>query len=856
MRKGISVLSRFFGRAWGRVLPWVPLTLIAALPSYSQTCGFQWKWLNPVPSGAILQSLTEGPSAFVAGGTYGNVVMSADGQNWVHCSPFTTDPILRLVWGNGRYLAAAGPDFSQCFFWESQDGVEWRPIPGPKPPLGFLVFEGGLFFNLRGDRMSVSTDGAVWTDVPLGDPVTYLTDLTYGSGTYVALADEGAIFTSVDGVHWTQRRTADQPSLWCLAYGNGVFVAAGSEGRILTSPDGATWTEQAPLGTEDLYFLSFSGGRFFAYSPGNNLFSSPDGIHWVEQTAPFQILYGMVGSGAMAVSIGADSDPVKGLFPGLSISRDGFTWTRVDFTPTREDLFAVARGGSPVRTVAVGNAGTLLVSSAGGSFERVQVPFPADLRGVAWGNGRFVAVGSGGAILTSEDAETWEQRPLALTSDLTSVHWLNGLFLCTGTGGTLLTSPDGLAWTAHPVPTQADLLSAAWGNGRYVVAGANSTLLSSPDAVQWSLRYEDPWPGQWIWGVAFGNGTFCALTNGDLTGFVSDDGDTWQRVSTGITAMDVVFWQGQFVACAGSGTLCFVSSDGRSWFDLDSTGGTILRSLAGAGDSLLAVGERGAVLTAACGPGITRISPPHASTRGGDTVTVTGMHLTGADAVYFGSEPALSLDVISDGRVDVVAPPSGAGMTTLRLHGPAGFSPFSGACGFEYIPPPLLLSVHPEKVSVLGGDWVTLRGQDFLASDVYIDGFPVPSNPISLSELSAQVFPHPAGPVDVEVRNYDGQRSVLPAALTYVEPPIILSVTVIWQPSFRLKIEGTNFHPGCMVLVNDTPAPKSKFKSETRVLASGSSVAKLFKKPYYQVDVQVVNTDDGVSSPRFSVHKP
>jgi hypothetical protein len=85
---------------------------------------------------------------------------------------------------------------------------------------------------------------------------------------------------------------------------------------------------------------------------------------------------------------------------------------------------------------------------------------------------------------------------------------------------------------------------------------------------------------------------------------------------------------------------------------------------------------------------------------------------------------------------------------------------------------------------------------------------------------------------------------------------VILAVKVIRQPTFRLRIDGTNFHVGCMAVVNDSPAPKTKFKSDTRALASGSSVAKAFKGQYYSVGVRIVNTDDGVSSPTFWAHNP
>jgi hypothetical protein len=67
--------------------------------------------------------------------------------------------------------------------------------------------------------------------------------LTYGSGNFVAVGDQGAIFSSTDGVSWTQRLPGDSPltlstsNLLGATFSDALqrFVAVGTSGTILVS---------------------------------------------------------------------------------------------------------------------------------------------------------------------------------------------------------------------------------------------------------------------------------------------------------------------------------------------------------------------------------------------------------------------------------------------------------------------------------------------------------------------------------------------------------------------------------------------------------------------------------------------
>jgi hypothetical protein len=76
-----------------------------------------------------------------------------------------------------------------------------------------------------------------------------LWSFAYGNGTMVAVGSPGLLYTSTDGVTWTQRASGTNEWIVGVAYGNNQFVAVGDNGRILRSSDGILWTYAANEGT-------------------------------------------------------------------------------------------------------------------------------------------------------------------------------------------------------------------------------------------------------------------------------------------------------------------------------------------------------------------------------------------------------------------------------------------------------------------------------------------------------------------------------------------------------------------------------------------------------------------------------
>ncbi len=67
---------------------------------------------------------------------------------------------------------------------------------------------------------------------------------------------------------------------------------------------------------------------------------------------------------------------------------------------------------------------------------------------------------------------------------------------------------------------------------------------------------------------------------------------------------------------------------------------------------------------------VSQVQPSSGPAQGGQTVTITGYHLTGATAVYFGTTPAASFSVVSSTTITAVTP-QGSGTVDVRVMTPA-----------------------------------------------------------------------------------------------------------------------------------------------------------------------------------------
>jgi hypothetical protein len=205
-------------------------------------------------TGSYLYSVAYGSNVFVAIGAAGTVRTSSNnGVTWT--DPFWATPVPPDNWLYGIVygweFAAVGsydgnPIYSELL--TSPDGTNWfRQPSGTTEHLLGVAYGAGRFVAV-GEKGVVltSTDGTTW--ITTRAPADYNEDLygvaygmIIGTGYFVAVGQYGTILTSPDTdlVNWTYRNSGTAYDLQAVAFDttNSAFAVAGGYGTILLDGD-------------------------------------------------------------------------------------------------------------------------------------------------------------------------------------------------------------------------------------------------------------------------------------------------------------------------------------------------------------------------------------------------------------------------------------------------------------------------------------------------------------------------------------------------------------------------------------------------------------------------------------------
>lgn len=418
------VLTSPDAKVWTRRVftPKPPFTTVAyangkfVAASASQVCwsddGLTWQFSSS-PAQYGLVSLSYGHGNWVLGTAYpsfyygyASIFTSGNLIDWSEVAE--SPPVTGIAFGQDRFVASR-PDGT---FLISSNGQNWAN-PLAKPLSVYfrdLEYINGSFCALDANLLVFSPDGTVWTNIVVVTNTEEFVSITFGNGRYVAGGKYRTVWTSTNGVDWTnpapELSTYPYGADVFVAYGNGVFVgAAGENGDILTSPDGINWTVQQLItnATVSFHDVKFGDGRFVAVAD-QYLATSIDGTNWSVAYFPDRYFKGATRGNGMYVLIGRNT---------IGSSNDGTNWVFQTFGQS-DYLQAVAFGSGFF--VAVGEesyiSGTptygmppespILISPDGRNWWRVRSKTARPLSNVAYGNGTFVITGGAGAILQSD----------------------------------------------------------------------------------------------------------------------------------------------------------------------------------------------------------------------------------------------------------------------------------------------------------------------------------------------------------------------------------------------------------------------------------------------------------------------
>ncbi len=353
----------------------------------------------------------------------------------------TTGAKLSYQWSKGgafpvtvRAFDIYGGETRQAFNITVRDPLDaWDRInaPGLTEDLTAVCFGLGKFVAVGAYVSASSADGKVWSQSKSGNSTFYGLAITASASRFVAVGRSysfsqqaffSGIYSSIDGVTWTNASPSRNETLRGVAYGNGRFVAVGEEGIIWSSADGLSWSVLQLVSEKDLREVQFNGSSFLAVGDSGTALLSADGVNWQERsltdgntTANGVSFFKDTAGSGLTVLNGKWTVMTSWLFLNNSgrilwNSDTGNSWSIVSGTYFDNDF-------TPLKLTSVGQGSTALVFplhntqpkfrySSDGVVWNEKVLGPAlagSLRGGAEGKGRIVLVGEKGQIFTTAD---------------------------------------------------------------------------------------------------------------------------------------------------------------------------------------------------------------------------------------------------------------------------------------------------------------------------------------------------------------------------------------------------------------------------------------------------------------------
>ncbi|MFD2936119.1 T9SS type A sorting domain-containing protein [Spirosoma flavum] len=519
----------------------------------SSTDGEGWK---TQPKGPLqterLSGIVYANNRFVVVGNNGGVMTSINGLTWAKQVSGTTEVLNAVAYGGGRFVAVG----RNGTIITSTDGISWtRQTSGTADKFTAIAYGGSQFVAVGINLIKTSPDGVIWTTRTFPNPFFSLGGVTAGpKGSFVAVGDNHAVFTSTDGITWTPRPLAGSALYFVgIAYNSilNKYVAISSvSGCVVTSGDGVNWNTGSSGTNHQLTAVRYLQGKFLAVGEDDTIRSSSSGLIWKPVTLdPLIALYGAAFGNGHYVAVGAYSPEYYTFMANVALtSGDGINYTvgETIHVPNGAKQFNDVAFGNGL-FAAVGTNGVIQTSVDGKVWDFRHMLDGQTLNAVTFGGGQFIAIGDNGFIARSNNGKTWNSGFTGLAKNFNGISYANGQFTAVGQYGAIATSTNGIIWTARPSGTTKQLKSVAFGNGMWLAVGHDGISCRSLNGTTWTSFIVDA--SAYFNHVVFANGKFVAVgLDGKIFTFPSAFIWTARASKTSAHLWRIIHGANQFVA--------------------------------------------------------------------------------------------------------------------------------------------------------------------------------------------------------------------------------------------------------------------------------------------------------------------
>ena len=379
-------------------------------------------WERDIPDAPPLDSIDYydacyGAGRYVAVGTCGAILTSADGITWQleHGGDFEDPQLKAITYGNDMFVAVGGnnvytktstgewtgtvldagtvdledvtcgakKDGSGGIFvavgkngiWWSENGVDWQAYASKPYITDSFVFH-GVAADEAGDFVAVgfrkpfgnntlliwkSSNGKNWTSSVDSSLTGQFTGIAAGGGAFVAGGGSvvDAWISKDKGEHWDKAPlSAGQTK---IAYGDGLFVAAAGDDVYVSDNQGYTWTHSRAF-DEFLISVNYCNESFVATGVGGKIYQgATEGGSGITAPSAPRNFTATPGNGQVLLSWDAPASDGGSAITKYQVSQDdGASWTDVDKETTTHTFTGLTNGTEytfRVRAVNIKGAG-------------------------------------------------------------------------------------------------------------------------------------------------------------------------------------------------------------------------------------------------------------------------------------------------------------------------------------------------------------------------------------------------------------------------------------------------------------------------------------------------------------------
>jgi photosystem II stability/assembly factor-like uncharacterized protein/spore coat protein CotH len=329
-----------------------------------------------------------------------------DGSTWTQrrmaLNPYvnvaTFDSITQAHVGSGKYLALMVPT-SYTRTWYRQPLTNWQHWYGvtfPNDTTGFVVGD-------HGTLMRTSNRGSTWTQFSIGLNLAFFGLATVSNSTLIAVGESGACYRSVDaGVSWTAIPLPTTNHLRAVEFASPLIGwIVGDGGTILHTTDGGLgWISQGSI--DSLITLrgivALNAASALAVGDAGTMYRTTDGgVSWSAQSSGVSVaLRAIERYGSARLWAVGDSGTV------IASADNGSTWFSLNVPSASVALSALSVLGDSTLFVAGGNGTVFYSRNSGATWYSQYTADSHDLNGIVFtDSARGYAVGNGGTILVT-----------------------------------------------------------------------------------------------------------------------------------------------------------------------------------------------------------------------------------------------------------------------------------------------------------------------------------------------------------------------------------------------------------------------------------------------------------------------